>query len=283
MSIDTPGFIQQADRARVHEGRPINIVFEGKSDMGRVRKNNEDSFMVDPEANLAIVADGMGGLDGGEIASQMALDIVSEQIYDVMPTDEIPADDVDAAENAAMIYCMEKFIPLFKIWINKANEEVVAFGNNQRQGRKIGTTILVFFARGDRGLLAHVGDSRIYMLRDNQLIQVTKDHSVLNKMLEQGLQLTEEQKKKYKHVITQAIGVAEEIQPEVRLHKLEPGDIYLMCTDGLTDMVGDNEIRDMMINNSRRLPKLAEKLIELANARGGKDNITVVLARVDGS
>ena len=246
--------------------------------MGRVRKNNEDSYMISPEANLAIVADGMGGLEAGEVASRMAVDLISEQIYDVMPTDEFDPDNLDEAENNSMIYCMEKFIPLFRIWINKVNQAVVSFASERQ--RKIGTTVLIFFSRGDRSLLAHVGDSRIYMLRGNQLFQVTKDHSVLNRMMEQGLQLTDAQKKKYKHVITQAIGVQEEVAPDVRLHKLEPGDIYLLCTDGLTDMVGDAEIQDVMINNARRLPRLADSLVNLANARGGKDNITVVLAKI---
>jgi protein phosphatase len=114
------------------------------------------------------------------------------------------------------------------------------------------------------------------------LFQVTKDHSVLNRMMEQGLQLSAEQRKKYKHVITQAIGVSDEIAPDVVLHKLEAGDIYLMCTDGLTDMVADNEIRDVMVGNHRHPDKLVDSLINLANARGGKDNITIVTAAILG-
>lgn len=248
--------------------------------MGRVRKNNEDSYLISPEANLAIVADGMGGLEGGEIASRMAVEMLSEEIYDVMPTDEFDAANLDEAENNSMIYCMEKFIPLFRVWINKVNRAVVNYGANHRELGKIGSTVLIFFARGDRALLAHVGDSRIYLLRGNQLMQVTRDHSVLNRMMEQGLQLSDDQKKKYKHVITQAIGVVDDIQPDVVLHKLEVGDIYLLCSDGLTDMVTDAEIRDTMVANAKKPEKLAAALIAFANSRGGKDNITVALAKI---
>lgn len=246
--------------------------------MGRVRKNNEDSYFVDEKANLAIVADGMGGLDKGEVASRMAVDMVAERLFDVLPTDEFDTDNLEEAENTSMIYCMEKFIPLFKIWINQANQAVVNYGSSHHQ--KIGTTILVFFARGDKSLLAHVGDSRIYLLRGGQLFQVTKDHSVLNRMMEQGLQLTPQQQKKYKHVITQAIGVSDEIAPDVVLHKMELDDIYLLCTDGLTDMVADAEIQATMNKHIADQKQMVDALINLANARGGKDNITVVTARV---
>lgn len=248
--------------------------------MGRVRKNNEDSFKIAPEANLAIVADGMGGLEGGEIASNMAVEMLSTELYDMMPTDEWDPNNIETHENDEMIFCMEKFVPLFKVWLQKINAAVHKAGRENPRLKRMGSTVAIFFGRGDRAILAHVGDSRIYLLRGDTLHQVTSDHSVLNKMMSQGLALTNDQKKKYKHVITQAIGVAEEVRPDVSLHKLEVQDIYLMCTDGLTDMVKFDEIESILGNQHEDPERAARTLIELANARGGKDNITVVLTKV---
>ena len=248
--------------------------------MGRVRKHNEDSFTIVAEAQLAIVADGMGGLEGGEIASAMTVEMLSAELYDVMPTDEWDPDNLEEHENDQMIFCMEKFIPLFTLWLKKINKAVYNTGRNNPRLKRIGSTVTIFFGRGDRAILAHVGDSRIYLLRRNELHQVTSDHSYLNKMMAQGLKMTAAQQKKYRHVITQAIGVNEEVTPDVSLNKLEVGDLYMMCTDGLTDMVQFDEIRDILINLKGDLNNAAQRLVDLANARGGKDNITVVFAKV---
>ena len=240
--------------------------FSLASDPGRVRANNEDSVAFDAEAGVAVLADGMGGYNAGEIASAMAVTFIRAELAHALqtapsaPTDEALCDLVSQA-------------------IQKANLSIhnAAMANAQFSG--MGTTIVVAVFDAQRVVLGHVGDSRAYRLRDQRLVQLTRDHSLLQEQLDAGL-LTPEQAKvaTHKNLVTRALGVEATVQVDVALHPVQEGDLYLLCSDGLTDMVADSELQ-LTLSNSLPLADRAQSLIRQANAAGGRDNISALLVQ----
>lgn len=243
------------------------ITAVGLSDLGLVRQNNEDTWAELPRYNFYVLADGMGGHQAGEVASKEAVGYLCAEIQKVL-------DDVDDD------YSLDEIRHLLIDTIEDVNRHVFQMGRKDPDLRGMGTTLccLLFHPKGV--IYAHVGDSRIYRYRNSKLQQLTKDHSLVRELLEMG-QLNERQAGDflYRNIITKAIGTEAHVVPSARVSDLKNGDLYLMCTDGLSDPVSIGEM-ETLINNHTDLTELAAALIALAKDKGGYDNITLVLAGV---
>jgi PPM family protein phosphatase len=245
------------------------IEFHAAVDPGRARANNEDSVGIDPEADLAVLADGMGGYNAGEVASQMLTSFVSNELGRWLREASMLASDADVRR--AMDIC-----------VDNANRAIFNASNSNPQYAGMGTTLVLAVFRERRLLLGHVGDSRAYRLRGGRLQQLTRDHSLLQEQIDAGL-ITPEQAafSANKNLVTRAVGVEDTVLLETHQHEVQPGDTYLMCSDGLSDMLDDTTIGQVMLAHES-LPAAATALIDAANEAGGKDNIAVILARAAG-
>ena len=239
----------------------MKILSAGKTDTGKKRTNNEDSYLADQALGLYAVADGIGGHSGGEVASRMAVEIVRNELR------EHPATGQELSVLASA----------FQI----ANRRIVESGERDPALSGMGTTLTALFLDGATAHLAHAGDSRAYLQRDGILEQVTDDHSVVAEQVRAGLIRPDQAKKSaYRHIITRALGIEPELPVDQKRLELKQGDIFLLCTDGLTEMVEDPLIERVL--RQERLPDAAaERLIRTANEHGGVDNITVVVIRID--
>ena len=248
----------------------MSIEFHSALDAGRARSNNEDSVAVDEAAGLAVLADGMGGYNAGEVASHMLTSFVSTELGRWLREASGQASDLDVRR--AMDIC-----------VDNANRAIFNAANSNPQYAGMGTTLVVAVFRDNRVLLGHVGDSRCYRLREGKLQQITRDHSLLQEQIDAGL-ITPEQAafSANKNLVTRAVGVEDTVLLETHAHELLPGDVYLLCSDGLSDMLDDAAIGQLM-QAIEPLPDLATSLIDAANEAGGKDNISVVLARAPGA
>lgn len=244
----------------------MNYTFCAQTDPGRIRDNNEDSVAFDAATNLGVLADGMGGYNAGEIASSMATVLIKSELARWLL-------EAGAHANAQQVgRAME-------ICVNNANLAIFNSANTNPQYAGMGTTLVVGIFQETRLLLGHVGDSRCYRWRGYELVQVTKDHSFLQEQLDAGL-LTPEQaaQSPNKNLVTRALGVEEQVMLEFHEHQVEEGDIYLMCSDGLSDMIPDETIASVLLNDLS-LTQMADKLVFLANQEGGRDNISVLLVQ----
>lgn len=236
------------------------------TDVGLQRKNNEDSCIVVEEAGLCVVADGMGGHLGGEIASNIAIETVSEAFKGR------PRNGQDERKDAELL----------SKCIKTANKEIYRRGNADAALKNMGTTIVAVVLSGDYIVTANVGDSRIYRMRDGKLQQITEDHSWVGELRKKNL-ISDEDARSHplKNIITRALGMEPTVEVDVKWEKAKAGDVYLLCTDGLTDLVPDAEISRKMAASGSNLSAMATALIETANTAGGTDNITVGLCRVE--
>jgi protein phosphatase len=247
----------------------MTFEFFSATDVGRARDNNEDSVAVDPEAALAVLADGMGGYNAGEVASGMVTTFIKSELGRWLKEAAASASDHDVKR--AMDIC-----------VDNANRAIFNAANSNPKYAGMGTTLVVAVLREGRLLLGHVGDSRAYRFRDESLTQLTRDHSLLQEQLDAGLITPEEAAySSNKNLVTRAVGVEDTVMLETHLHEVLPGDIYLICSDGLSDMLDDAGI-GQVLRSSNNLPDAAATLIARANEMGGRDNIAVVLARVEG-
>ena len=248
----------------------MTFEFHCATDTGRARSNNEDSVAVDEWSSLVVLADGMGGYNAGEVASSMATSFIKTELSRWLS--EASASATDSDVRRAMEIC-----------VDNANRAIFNSANSNPRYAGMGTTLVVGVFRETRLLLGHVGDSRGYRLRAGRLVQITHDHSLLQEQIDAGL-ITAEQAafSANKNLVTRAVGVEDTVLLETHLHDVLPGDIYLLCSDGLTDMLDDETIAQVLLR-CELLPEAATALIEAANDAGGKDNISVVLARVRGS
>ncbi|MBI3398938.1 MAG: Stp1/IreP family PP2C-type Ser/Thr phosphatase [Deltaproteobacteria bacterium] len=239
----------------------MNIKFSAKTDVGRKRRLNEDSFCVAEDIGLFLVADGMGGHAGGEIASQTTVEVVKMSLINWLkkgpPNSEIFARAIQLA--------------------NKAVFEMAEKGHGMKG---MGTTIAGILVCNGSFVSANVGDSRVYRIRNNRIEQLSQDHSVVGMQLAMGL-ITEEAAKKsaYKNVITRAVGTKGVVEVDTRDEEIVRGDLILICSDGLTSLVENNDILDIIVRDGNNLDNTCEELIGLANFNGGDDNITVVLVK----
>lgn len=244
----------------------MNYTFCAQTDPGRIRDNNEDSVAFDAATNLGVLADGMGGYNAGEIASSMATVLIKSELARWL---------LEAGSHANA----QQVGRAMEICVNNANLAIFNSANTNPQYAGMGTTLVVGVFQEARLLLGHVGDSRCYRWRGNELVQVTKDHSFLQEQLDAGL-LTPEQaaQSPNKNLVTRALGVEEQVMLEFHEHQVEEGDIYLMCSDGLSDMIPDETIASVLLNDLS-LTQMADKLVFLANQEGGRDNISVLLVQ----
>jgi PPM family protein phosphatase len=248
----------------------MSFEFFSATDTGRARNNNEDSVAVDEPSALIVLADGMGGYNAGEVASGMATAFIKSELGRWLQEAAATASDTDVRR--AMDIC-----------VDNANRAIFNAANSNPQYAGMGTTLVVGVFREGRLLMGHVGDSRAYRLRAGRLVQITHDHSLLQEQIDAGLITVEQaQFSANKNLVTRAVGVEDTVLLETHLHDLMPGDLYLLCSDGLSDMLDDETIAQLL-QASDSLEELGSSLIDAANDAGGKDNISVILARVRGT
>ncbi|HZV62829.1 MAG TPA: Stp1/IreP family PP2C-type Ser/Thr phosphatase [Methylophilaceae bacterium] len=243
------------------------------TDIGLKRDHNEDAIASDAEIGLVVLADGMGGYKAGEVASEIAvLTIVAElkeAMLELEPGHVDPVTDMQAESLLVMDA------------VKKANASIYYVSQDQPQCAGMGTTLVMGLFTNNKLLVGHIGDSRMYRLRDEVLTQLTEDHSLLQEQLNSGL-ITPEQAKTSanKNLVTRALGVDPEVELELNEFDVEVGDIYLLCSDGLTDLVEDDEIHAMLSSLHTNLELAANHLVQSANDKGGNDNISVILVRI---
>ncbi len=242
------------------------------TDVGLRRDHNEDAVASEIAAGLVVLADGMGGYKAGEVASEIAVLTLASEMREGLQS--LPAGETDAATG------LLRESLLLRDAVNKANSSIYNVSQTQPQCAGMGTTLVAAVFTDNRVCVGHIGDSRLYRLRREELMQLTEDHSLLNEQLKSGL-ITAEQAKvsNNKNLVTRALGVDPGVELELHEHDVEPGDIYLLCSDGLSDLVEDEEIQLTLSTLSANLELAAHQLVQMANDNGGKDNISVVLAR----
>jgi protein phosphatase len=247
----------------------MTIEMHAAVDPGRSRSNNEDSVAMDTEVSLAVLADGMGGYNAGEVASTMATGFIQTELGRWLREASSQASDPEVRR--AMDIC-----------VDNANRAIFNAANTNPQYAGMGTTLVVAVFRDNRLMLGHVGDSRGYRLRSGRLQQITRDHSLLQEQIDAGL-ITPEQAafSANKNLVTRAVGVEDTVLLETHQHEVLPGDVYLLCSDGLSDMLDDTSIAQVLQAHDV-LESAVHALIDAANDAGGKDNISVILARAAG-
>ncbi|MCM2252095.1 MAG: Stp1/IreP family PP2C-type Ser/Thr phosphatase [Ramlibacter sp.] len=244
----------------------MNYEFCIRTDPGLARENNEDSVMIDEATRLGVLADGMGGYNAGEIASGMATTFIKSELGRWLSQAGRHANAREVRR--AMEIC-----------VDHANRSIFNAANSNPQYSGMGTTLVLGVFQDERLMLGHIGDSRCYRLRGGELMQITKDHSLLQEQIDAGL-ITPEQAavSSNRNLVTRALGVEDAVLLEVNEHKVEPGDIYLMCSDGLSDMVDDGGIAEILRHDAP-LDLRVVQLVDTANAHGGRDNISVLVAQ----
>ena len=243
------------------------------TDPGRVRDHNEDCIESRPQIGLYVLADGMGGYNAGEVASGMATSLIADGLQETWVPREIERMARDEAKAHS-----EKLI---REQIARANSAIFTTSQNNPECAGMGTTLVVTLFFDNFVTVAHIGDSRLYRLRGEAMEQVTRDHSLLQEQLDSGLITPEEAKlSQNKNLVTRALGIDPTVDAEVHVYEAQKDDIYLLCSDGLSDMVEDDEIR-LTLDTLRTNPNLTvQQLIQSANDHGGRDNISAVLIRI---
>ncbi|HZR70321.1 MAG TPA: Stp1/IreP family PP2C-type Ser/Thr phosphatase [Burkholderiales bacterium] len=243
------------------------------SDPGMVRSHNEDSIAADAAKGLVVLADGMGGYNAGEVASGMATTVLVTELQHLL--EERSPHDIDAETGLPLAQ------RLLREQIAKTNASIYQASQSQPQYAGMGTTLVVALFYDNRMTVAHIGDSRLYRLRGEEFKQITRDHSLLQEQIDSGM-ITPEQAKmsQNKNLVTRALGIDPTVDPEIHDYETEPGDIYLLCSDGLCDMVSDEDIGMVLQTLSSNLKLCAEHLVQMANDNGGRDNVSVILVRI---
>ena len=243
------------------------------SDPGRVRDHNEDCIESRPEIGLYVLADGMGGYNAGEVASGMATSLIADGLLEEWVPKEVGRMGRDEAKALSEQLILEQ--------INRANSAIFTTSQNNPECAGMGTTLVTCLFYDNFLTVAHIGDSRLYRLRGDTMDQVTRDHSLLQEQLDSGLITPEEAKlSQNKNLVTRALGIDPTVEPELHVHETQADDIYLMCSDGLNDMVEDEEIRLTLITLKSNPSLTVQQLIQAANDNGGRDNVSAMLVRV---
>ena len=255
----------------------MKLVCAGMTDVGSAREHNEDDFYLSDQEALCVVADGMGGHRSGEVASAMAINAIVEFYRET---------ELNGVNDILQEGDREITLDEYRLGraIRTANSAVFQAAADSELYRGMGTTIVSGFFTEKGVYFAHIGDSRAYLYRGGKLSQRTEDHSLANEYVRMGI-LSEEDVEHfpYKNVITRACGLTDEVEVDINFYDVEPGDLFILCSDGLTDMVNDKELAESIGNHEdlTDLEELTKDLVKRANANGGADNITVILARVD--
>ena len=244
------------------------------TDPGMVRSHNEDSIASDAPSGLVVLADGMGGYNAGEVASGIATTVITTELKKLFA--KIRPFDIDPETNAPVASRM------VREQVKKANTSIFQAAQSQPQYAGMGTTLVVGLFYDNKILVAHLGDSRLYRLRGDDFRQITRDHSLLQEQIDAGL-ITPEQAafSSNKNLVTRAVGVEDTVLLETHLHEVQPGDVILMCSDGLSDMLDDTGIAQVL-QMHETLAAAGKALVEAANDAGGKDNISLILVRAAG-
>ena len=243
------------------------------TDPGMVRSNNEDSIASDATRGLVVLADGMGGYNAGEVASGIATTVITTEMQQLL--DQNPPYAIEESTGKAVA---EK---LLRNQVARANTSIYQAAQSQPQYAGMGTTLVVALYYDNKMAVAHVGDSRLYRFRDDKFEQITRDHSLLQEQIDSGL-LTKEQAKlsANKNLVTRALGIDPTVEPEIHEYETKVGDIYLLCSDGLCDMVSDEDIGMALETLGANLKLCVHQLVQMANDNGGRDNVSVILIRV---
>ena len=245
----------------------MDVVAKGETDIGRTRSTNQDSLLIDDKRRLFIVADGMGGHAGGEIASQLCVEQVSERVAESPLLNEPPT----GADRHA------KFCSLLVEAVNHASTKIFEKALEEPQLMGMGTTASALMIYDDHAYIGHVGDSRIYLIRDRFIYQLTNDHSLVGEQLRAGIINAEEAKNnQMQNIITRSVGYQEIEDVDTATLALEPEDLFVISSDGMHGRIADEEIS--RIANEKQLDAVKD-LVELANERGGKDNITLIVVK----
>ncbi len=240
----------------------MRIEFGVRSDPGKIRPSNEDSFIANMKSAIFLVADGMGGHAAGEIASQIAASTVEEVL-----------------SGGGSEFTIEQ---LLQIAVQKANASVYETQRARPDCRGMGSTLTVLVFRGDQYHVAQVGDSRAYLLRDGALNQLTQDHSLVWPLYKSAIISKEDiSRHPQKNLITRSVGTQPQVEADLQTSNALAGDVYMLCSDGLTDVLSDQDIRNVLSDGNRSPQELSELLVDAANAGGGPDNITALVVRLN--
>jgi protein phosphatase len=257
-------------------GQPMSLkgklTFVGQTDTGRVREHNEDTIASDVDVGLLVLADGMGGYNAGEVASGIAVKTITNLVREGLAREDLGSMDRGTGLTRPSIVLRDA--------ITRANKIIYQTARSQAECEGMGTTVVAALFYDNRISIAHVGDSRLYRQRGSQISQVTMDHSLLQELVDRGFYSPEEaQRAANKNYVTRALGVEPQVEVEVQEHPVDKGDVFILCSDGLSDMVEDEDIRLTISTFGANLDTVAKQLIQLANENGGRDNVSVVLAQ----
>lgn len=256
-------------------GTPLSEALEivVKTDPGMVRSHNEDSVFGNPVGGLVILADGMGGYNAGEVASGMATTVLATELEEAFALRQPYEMDAAAGRPWAHTAIFDK--------VAQTNASIFNAAESQPQYAGMGTTLVLAAFYDNTVTVAHIGDSRLYRLRGGAFEQITRDHSLLQEQIDAGMITPEEARhSQNKNLVTRALGVDPEVETELHDYPAQVGDIYLLCSDGLNDMVEDEEIALTLQALGANLELAAMQLIEMANDNGGRDNVSVILVKV---
>lgn len=239
----------------------------GLTDVGRRRESNEDDFLLEPGRGVYAVADGMGGHAAGEIASRLAI----ETLQEVLQRDDAAAKPMDAEDAAEWL----------RGAVVEANRRICDSIRLHEERRGMGTTVVALVHSGEAAVVGHVGDSRMYLLRGGELVRMTSDHSWVNEQVKLGLMNDDTaQRHPMRNIVTRALGSRPDVLVDLTSLQIRPGDVFLLCSDGLNTMLSDEQIHEAMLAHRRDPEAACRALVELANRHGGDDNVTVVVACV---
>lgn len=250
-----------------------NLDFIGKTDTGLVRGHNEDAFVVLADEGATLLADGMGGQSAGEVASSLAIRSARQTLSRGLRWERF---------KSLLWRDPQRIVRLVETSITRANQEILDHAENNVVCKGMGTTLVVAVFLNDHLVVGHMGDSRLYRYRQGELEQLTRDHSYVQQLLDEGL-ITELEAStsKQKNVLNKALGLSRSEVPDVAVHSLNVNDLYLSCSDGLSDMVPDTDIKAALMKHPGDLHAIQEELLALAHRAGGHDNISVILTQVN--
>jgi len=244
----------------------------GYSDVGKRRERNEDSFLINDERRLYLVADGMGGHLGGEFASKLAIRTIEEVVKALEDDPEMTLPEGESLKPGDYSNCL-------RFAIREASRRIFEKATEDQTLHGMGTTTVALLLRNNKAYIANVGDSRVYRIRGKKINQITKDHSLVSEQIRAGLMSADDSRaQRLKNIITRSVGFQEYVDTDVDIRAVRTGDKFLLCSDGLSNLLKDMEIRDIVLNNDLEIA--VKRLIDIANERGGDDNITAILAEV---
>lgn len=250
----------------------MKTVSSGMTDVGRARHHNEDSFLINDGLGLFVVADGMGGHAGGEVASRISVRVVEREL---LLAREREPDLFEREENGAVSQVLEQAV-------QTASSEVFRHSMSNPLLFGMGTTLTGLLLQGGQAWVAHVGDSRIYLVRSGRIRQLSEDHSLVQEQIRAGILTPEEARHSHlRNIITRSVGFESSVPVDILREEVMEGDVFLLCSDGLSNLVDEEEIA-ALVESSAGTEEIPPALIDLANDRGGDDNITAIVVRVEG-